>query len=229
MTSQKDGASVPLLHGVTHEPGGTDDIYMHYGQVNPARNENYARTHAVSSAATVNGTAYFMLFTALFSVSISTMVLIGASTAASGLTLARFGLYTVDASENLTAVIGSADVHAAGANILGGAANQPVFGTQNVVWSVPLTVAGDFTTPLASYAMVRGTRYCAGMILYSSGSPTMPTVTLMGSAPAFGLGFIRTRLTPTISAAKTGLTDLPTSQLASGFGSNGLNFWVGLQ
>lgn len=212
-------------HGATHAPGASDDAYVHMGAMSGTRIENILRCYAESTGAPGNGTVQLNYLTPPIPLTVTSLLISVGNTAASGLTLARLGIYTVDGSGNLTLAAATADVHASGANIVGGSSNVAVCGATATVYSVPLSLAGDLSTPQTSYQLVRGTRYVYAYILYSSGSPTMPVLHQTQNSGASALMAV----SPRLAGLRGSQTDLPTSITSAQVGNNGNIWWMGAQ
>ena len=92
-----------------------------------------------SSAALTNGTVYLSFFTPLWNVTISSLTVVSANTAASGTTLARIGLYTFDGT-TVTLVARTAS-------------DLTLLGTTNTLYNRSLDVIGGYP---ANYTLVAG-------------------------------------------------------------------------
>lgn len=219
-------SALPQLHGATHEPGGSDDLYSYMGALTGTRIEPYPRYAASTTQATVNGTIYLSYLTVPVALTASNLTMIP-SALASGLTLVRAGIYTIDGSGNLTLVAATADLHSSGSNIVGGSSNVGAFLVAGSQYLLPLTLAGDLSTPQSSYALVRGTRYAFGFICYSSGSPTMPS--FHSANGVSNAGSLLGIPSPRMSAARATRTDLDTTMTSAQAGNVSQNFWIAAQ
>jgi hypothetical protein len=172
-------SDAPNLHGSSHAPGGTDDVYAHYGHAGGAFIETRSRYGALNATNSTSGRVFLSYVTPPITLTVSNIVLL-TSSGGSGLTLSRVGIYTVDGSGNLTLAVSSADVHAS------------AFGSGGTAYTVALA---------SSYQMVRGTRYALAVINVGT---TPPTFFCENSAVIYSLS-------PRMSGAVSGQTDLPAS------------------
>jgi len=138
-----------------------------------------------SSAALTNGTVYLSFFTPLWNVTISSLTVVSANTAASGTTLARIGLYTFDGT-TVTLVARTAS-------------DLTLLGTTNTLYNRSLDVIGGYP---ANYTLVAGQRYALGVIWTGVTSPTVYTA--YNAVPG-----IISSLAPRISGAVPTQVDLP--------------------
>lgn len=209
--------AAPSAHAATHVPGGSDDIYAHFGDMSSARLETFPRYDLAGSGANSAGTAYFTYFTALSDLTASAFLALTASPANSSQTLVRLGLYTVDGSGNLALVVASADVHAGGTtNVGAGTTNQPAFQAANALFSIPFAVGSDLSSTLTSYSLTRGTRYAVGTLQVSGGTP------LYGTLGSTGPGILMGQ-SPRMAGLKAGQTDLATSYTSGAIGNTTLS------
>jgi hypothetical protein len=139
---------------------------------------------AFSGPGLVSGTVVFVFFTPLVTTTVSQISMNVISTAASGLTLARMGLFTFDES---TATL-----------VARTASDTTLFTSTRTTYTRAFNTTGGYP---ATYTLVAGTRYGVGVIAVGT---TMPF--LSGTTSPFEL----VSLAPRISAARTGQTDLAT-------------------
>jgi hypothetical protein len=138
-----------------------------------------------------SGRFFGMGITARRSVSVSGIrVWTSPATPPATITLARIGLYTVDAAENITLVASTAN-------------DTALFKTANTEYAKPLT------TP---YAVVAGQRYCLGLLVTASGPVEVIGVTTVAYQPA---GY-KPRIN--FASQSTALTDLPASLTVAAMG-----------
>jgi|GEM_PF-1050666 len=94
-------------HAATHQPGGTDDLFLFSGSEVNTRIETCNRFLSQGNFTLTSGTAFFFYFTPHFGpLTVSNLMSATRSTAgvAGGSPLAKMGIYTVDGSSNLTCV-----------------------------------------------------------------------------------------------------------------------------
>lgn len=149
-----------------------------------------AREAVVASNAQVAGTAYVTCFTPVRNLTINKLALLSGSVVWAGNTLTRFGLYSLDASNNATLV----------AQI---ASDTTIFTTANTFYQKTLDTAAGYP---ASYTLVSGQRYAVAVLGVGG---TVGAV--RGIAPPAGLAGRGAVLGGTIG---TGLTDLPVGPVA---------------
>jgi hypothetical protein len=177
-------------HATTHAPGGTDDIYTERGHRIPTLVEPFPGWACTGNAGITSGTMYLQSFIADTTPTLAHFLYENRGVAASGLTLGRMGLYTVDGSGNGTLVCRSASLGAAP--------------TANAETSL----AFDTATGLpASYTPIRGQLYAMAVLLVGTTPGNMPvggqgmTTAIAGRGPGnFPL-----------AAAAVSLSDLPTT------------------
>jgi hypothetical protein len=132
-----------------------------------------------------SGTAFFSFFTPAYSLSVSSISYATASTPASGLTLARFGLYSWDGT-TLTLLARSAS-------------DTSLFAASTTIYQRNFDTAGGFPS---SYTLVAGTRYAVGVLLVG---------TTVGNLLAYTTPNTLCALNPRTQIIKASLTDLPTT------------------
>ena len=139
---------------------------------------------AFSGPALVSGQVMFGFFTPLVTTTVSQISMSVVSTAASGLSLARMGLFTFDES---TATL-----------VARTASDTTLFTATRTVYTRAFNTTGGYPS---TYTLTAGTRYGVGVIAVGT---TMPT--LSGTAPPFEIA----TLAPKISAARSSQSDLGT-------------------
>ncbi len=165
-------ANVPLLPGLT----------MAWSQPSTLI-ETVPRSQLTFSGLTlVSGQISFAFFTPLFSLTVSQIAMATMSTAASGLTLARMGLYTFDES---TATL-----------VARTASDTGLFATTRTHFTRSLDSSGGFS---ATYTLHAGVRYGVGVICVGT---TMPIIS--GATPPFETA----SLSPRLSSTRGSQTDL---------------------
>jgi collagen type VII alpha len=133
-----------------------------------------------------SGNCHFTPFVPLVTTTITTITMYVGATAASGLTLCRFGLYTFD--ETTLTLVARTD------------SNTSTFTTVNSAFSRVLSATGGYPT---SYTLNAGTRYAIGVIQVGT---TIGTVTSASLNTPMG-----TQITPKLGLVLTVQSDLPTS------------------
>ena len=202
----------PTSHASSHASGGADALTLAASQIvdgtladarlssNVPRLENLAswasqpstaietfpRSHLVfSGSLLVSGQVIFVFFTPLVTTTVSQISMGVVSTAASGLTLARMGLFTFNES---TATL-----------VARTASDTTLFTQTRTVYTRSFdSSSGGFP---ATYTLTAGTRYGVGVIAVGA---TMPL--LSGTTPPFEIA----SLPPKLSAARSGQSDLGT-------------------
>jgi hypothetical protein len=202
----------PTSHASSHASGGADALTLAASQIgsgtladarlssNVPRLENLAswasqpstaietfpRSHLVfSGSLLVSGQVIFVFFTPLVTTTVSQISMGVVSTAASGLTLARMGLFTFNES---TATL-----------VARTASDTTLFTATRTIYTRSFdSSSGGFP---ATYTLTAGTRYGVGVIAVGT---TMPL--LSGTTPPFEIA----SLPPKLSAARSGQSDLAT-------------------
>lgn len=142
----------------------------------------------------VSGSLYVAYFTARRSRSVTTLAAFSHTTASAGLTLARMGLYSADASDNLTLLAGTAN-------------DTTLFNTANTAYDRAITA-----TPLT-----KGGRYAFGLL--AVGTTPGNRKGYLGGASDTGLA----SRTPRVAGVLTGQTDLPASVSSASLATTGMN------
>jgi hypothetical protein len=160
----------------------------------PSGFDIYPRGEAANLTMTINnGVVYFSFFTPAVTVTISSMTMFsGTTSASSGLTLARMGIYTFDET---TATL-----------VARTASDTTLYNTVSTAYQRSFATAGGFP---ASYQLTAGTRYGVGIIFVGT---TMPVNVARLNSPA-----VHTQ-TPRTTANLGSQSDLPTTAAASAFG-----------
>ena len=146
-----------------------------------------------------SGTVYFTMFTPQSDITVSSLTAISATTATSGTSLVRFGIYTTD---GVTATL-----------VARTAADSTIFSSLNTSYNRALSTTGGFP---ASYTLLAGVRYAFAVIIVAS---TPGSVYTAFDAPPAALS----SLAPRITGAYAGQTDLPTS--VPSFSSSTIGVW----
>ena len=152
----------------------------------------------------VNTAQYWSFFTPAYPLTI-TQISYSCAGAASGLTLCRFGLYTMNA--------------AGAGNLVARTANDTTcFNASNTIFTRTLDATGGY---VSSYSLVAGQRYAVSVAVAGTGNMG----SLNGSACPNHLAV----LTPRVQGARTGVSDLVTSQGSGQYnGSVGHIYWARL-
>lgn len=166
-------ATNALIAKVDNQPPSGIDIYL--------RGDGANLLNAPPS-----GTVWITFFTPATTITVSSITMVtGNTTAASGLTLARMGLYTFD--ETTATLVARC------------ASDTSLFAATGTSYQRSFSTVGSFPS---SYQLVAGTRY--GVAVLCTGT-TMPNL----AARAVGIGV--SALSPRMSGVISGQTDLPTS------------------
>lgn len=134
-----------------------------------------------------SGTIYWTFFTPSATITVSSITMVSGTTAASGLTLARMGLYTMDET---TATL-----------VARTASDTTLFNSVSTAYTRSLSTAGGGGYP-ATYTLNAGTRYGVGVICVGTTAP-LYSGRLMNAGVS--------GLTPRCNAALASQTDLVTS------------------
>ena len=220
VTTALTNARTPTSHASSHSSGGADALTLAASQITSGtiadarlsanvpllpgmmfawgQSSSFVETVfrpqlAFSGLTLTSGAVTFSFFTPLFSLSVSQIAMNCGSTAASGLTLARMGLYTFDES---TATL-----------VAQTASDTTLFTTTRTQYARSFSTAGGGGFP-SSYTLQAGVRYGVGVICVGT---TMPLI--WGATPPFEV----LTLTPRLSAVRTSQSDLGT---VSSFGTS---------
>jgi hypothetical protein len=176
-------SNVPILPG----------MMLAWGQSSTFVETVFRPQLAFNGLTLVSGTATFSFFTPLFSLTVSQIAMNCGSTAASGLTLARMGLFTFN--ETTATLVAQT------------ASDTTLFTTTRTQYARSFSTAGGGGFP-SSYTLQAGVRYGVGVICVGT---TMPVI--WGAVPPFEI----LTLPPRLSAARSGQSDLGT---LSSFGTS---------
>jgi hypothetical protein len=162
------------------------------------------RGHGVIGAAgTASGHLMLAFFTAPYSFTATTLTFITGGTATASLSLARFALFTVDETI-IDSVTGTSPI----ITMVARTANDTTIG--NVSQTIYSRAFATDGYP-ASYSIVAGTRYAAGVLVVGSTAGTWQAGTVTTGAI--------TRLPPMAAGVVTGLSDLPTAATTVSLGN----------
>ena len=169
-----DDTKVPAIlnvAGSTNQTTSIVDVYPRQGN---------------SSGTLSSGTTYFTFFTPIWGTTISSISIASATTAASGVTVARLGLYTFDGT---TATLVARTTNDTG-----------LFATPNTLFTRTFDATGGFPS---QYTLVAGQRYAIAVIVVAT---TPGNVYTAFSAPA-AIGTLTPRLVGTVPLQ----SDLPST------------------
>ena len=152
---------------------------------------------AMGATTLSSGVTYWAFFTPLVTTTVSSVSMVGSAVIASGLTLARMGLYTFDET---TATL-----------VARTASDTTLFTVANTLYTRSFDTAGGYP---ATYTLQAGQRYALGLICVGT---TMPTV-IYGSVATSVIN----AATPRISGVAGSLADLPTTRSSFTTGSSAL-------
>jgi hypothetical protein len=168
-------SNVPLMPG----------MLLPWGQSSTFAETVFRPQLAFNGLTLVSGTITFSFFTPSFSLTVSQIAMNCGTTAASGLTLARMGLFTFN--ETTATLVAQT------------ASDTTLFTTTRTQYARSFsTAAGGFPS---SYTLQAGVRYGVGVICVGT---TMPLI--FGATPPFEI----LTLTPRLSGARSGQSDLGT-------------------
>jgi hypothetical protein len=162
------------------------------------------RLNVGTAVAAVSGAAYWTFFTPVATVTVS-QISYASVNAASGVTLARFGIYTMDASGqgSLVARTGS---------------DTTLFSAANTVYTRSLNTTGGYP---ATYTLQAGTRYAVALCIVATGV----TGTTAGTSAISTVA----ALSPRVQGVRTGANDLLTFQGSGQYnGTVGHAYWARL-
>lgn len=140
-----------------------------------------------ASATLSSGTAYLTFFTPVRTVTVGSITVVSANTAASGTTLARLGLYTFDGTNAILVAQTNSDT--------------TILSTTNTVFTRNFSTSGGFPT---TYTLQQGARYALGIIWVGT---TPGTVYTAFSAVPASIASLSPRITGTVALQ----SDLPAS------------------
>jgi hypothetical protein len=153
------------------------------------------RQTAGTSSSIVSGAIYWAFFTPASSVTISQISVASGGTASSSLTLARIGLYTADSAGASTLVARTAS-------------DTTLLGTSSTVYTRSLDTTGGYP---ATYTLSAGTRYGVAFIAVGTTAGTLTSSLCLSHVSA---------VSPRVQGARTGNSDLVTSQTSAQFSGN---------
>lgn len=182
------------LHAANHAPGGSDDLFLPHSTPT-AMVETFPRWAVGTYGQPTLGAASFCYLTPPYGLTISKIGILVSSTAPSGQTLSRLGLYTVDGSGNLTLVARTANLSA-------------TITAAFTRYTPALDTTGGYP---ASYALARGARYAIGYIQVGGTAASIRGLNATDSATL--------AVSPFLCGNVTGQTDLPTSVSAAAIGN----------
>jgi hypothetical protein len=135
------------------------------------------------------GTAFFTFFTPLYTLTVSNITYVSGTIVSSGVSIARFGLYTVDASDNATLVARTDN-------------DTGILSSANTAYTKPFSVLSGYP---ASYTLEAGQRYAVAIIMVATGAGSVymnyaSPITTINSLP------------PRMTGAAGSQADLPTSR-----------------
>lgn len=166
-------ATYALLATSAHQPSAAVDVYPRGDCANLLN-------------APPSGTVWITFFTPTITTNVSSITMVtGNTTAASGLTLARMGLYTLD--ETTATLVARC------------ASDTSLFAATGTSYQRSFSTVGGLPS---SYQLVAGTRYGVAVLCVGT---TMPNI----ASRAVGIGV--SALSPRMSASIASQTDLPTS------------------
>lgn len=144
------------------------------------------RTQVTGNVATSGSTVYWVFFTPLQTVTVSQISMATNTTASSGLTLARMGLYTFDGT-TVTLVARTAS-------------DTTLFNATGTVFTRSFDTTGGYPS---TYTLTAGTRYAIAVVQVGTTAASFAGVTINTLTGA---------LAPRVVAGQSGLTDLPTTR-----------------
>ena len=212
--SRLSDARTPTAHASSHAAAGSDPLTLTVAQLvglighlnmETTAVDTMPRWAASASIAPTSGNIQLMHFTPLWDLTVSSIAMQTHNTAASGLTAARMGLYTIDGSGYYTLVARTAS-------------DTSLFGSTATLYTRSFDTAGGYPS---SYALVAGTRYAVGVICVGT---TMPT--LLCSQASNTIPILNT-VTPVMCTARAGQTDLITP-INTLIGTSSRNYWARL-
>jgi hypothetical protein len=135
------------------------------------------------------GTAFFTFFTPLYTLTVSNITYVSGTIISSGVSIARFGLYTVDASDNATLVARTDN-------------DTGILSVANTAYTKPFSILSGYP---ASYTLTAGQRYAVAIIMVATGAGSVymnyaSPITTINSLP------------PRMAGAAGSQADLPTSR-----------------
>lgn len=161
------------------------------------------RTALTTAVPPVSNAVYWTFFTPAYALTIS-QIAYACTTAAAGVTLCRYGIYTADASGTATLVARTAS-------------DTTIFNASNTVFTRSLDTTGGYP---ASYTLTAGTRYAVAICIAASNTGSVSGAACPGVIAA---------LSPRVQGVRTGANDLLASQGAGQYnGTVGQTYWARL-
>lgn len=192
-------------HASTHGPGGTDDIFGERGHRSTVVVEPYPAWATSGNTGVASGTVSLSSFVADSTPTIGHFLYACRGVAASGLTLGRMGLYTVDGSGNGTLVCRSVSLGA------------------SVSANTETSLAFDTSTGLpATYTPTRGQLYAMAAIVVG----TTPGNMASGGGGMAGNMSVRGYGNFPLCGAINTQTDLPTTFAKASIAVSGVWFYM---
>jgi hypothetical protein len=152
------------------------------------------RAHVVTALSLTSGAIYWTFFTPSYSLTVS-QIAIASSSSSSGVTLARLGLYTADASGNCTLVARTAS-------------DTTFLNAGNTVFTRSLDTTGGYP---ATYTLAAGTRYAVAFIAVGSGIASVQVASIQHTISL---------VTPRMQGVRTSNSDLVTSQTSGQYNAS---------
>jgi hypothetical protein len=149
-----------------------------------------------------SGTACLTMFLARDTITVGNVTMITGGTAASGTTLARMGLYTIDGSDNATLVARTAS-------------DTNLFGSTATSYTRAFDTTGSYP---ATYTIQEGSVYALGVITVATTPPAYLS-TSINAAGAHISGLMA--LSPRLVGNLNGQADLPTTISAGSYVNRG--------
>jgi len=193
-------AQDPKLHADQHREGAVDDLTW-WEKLSSARQDGFPRLLAQGNSTATAGTVFYVPFEPVVDRLVSGMTVVGGTTAGVGMTLVRLALCVVEPDGDLTVVARTAS-------------DATMFTTVSTAYTRAFGSADGF--PL-TYQLTKGTEYAFALL--TVGAITAPTVRSGAVTAALAL------LSPTISFARSGQTDIPTTASPS-FSSTSTALWM---
>jgi hypothetical protein len=151
----------------------------------------------------VSNAVYWTFLTPAYSLTI-TQIAFACTTAASGVTLCRYGLYTADAAGNATLVARTAS-------------DTTIFNANNTVFTRSLDTTGGYPS---SYTLAAGSRYAVALCIAASNT---------GSVSGSLIPHVIAALSPRVQGVRTGANEILTTQGSGQYnGSVGHAYWARL-
>lgn len=161
------------------------------------------RTFITTAVPPVNNATYWTFFTPAYTVTVS-QIAFACTTAASGVTLCRFGIYTADAAGNATLVARTAS-------------DTTIFNASNTVFTRSLNTTGGYP---ATYTLLAGTRYAVSLCIAAANTGSVSGASCPNAIAA---------QSPRVQGVRTGTNELLATQGQGQYnGSVGHIYWARL-